>query len=363
MATTLGIALAACGGGGDDPAAPPTAIGTPTPSPSPPPSPAPSPGPAPSPTPAPSPAPAPGPAPAPAPGPVPAPSPIASTGSYRGEPSVLTREQAIAQMNAQAAEGFAFIGPTISYAPPQETSHLYLKHSARTGAQLQYVSDPVPADEAGLTALANARGAQGYMFKAILGSSDSYYVLSVKDNAQSSATFSYAAVAERADDTYASLIAMLNERGAQGWNWRGPFGVSAGNPHYFFERKNGAAVTYSYNAVMVPNATLEPEFVKTTLVEQGAAGKVFLGPYYIAGEIALLFEKRSNESTALSYEFETINQNETRTQQLARLNARAAQGWFDWGDLWFTPGMGWGGLHIYVKDRVPDGGIFLVVYP
>ena len=71
LSLLLTTALVACGGGSDDPVAPPA----PTPAPAPAPAPAPTPAPAPAPTPAPAPAPTPAPAPAPTPAPAPAPTP------------------------------------------------------------------------------------------------------------------------------------------------------------------------------------------------------------------------------------------------------------------------------------------------
>lgn len=75
LSLLLTTALVACGGGSDDPVAPPAPAPAPAPTPAPTPAPAPAPAPTPAPAPAPTPAPAPAPTPAPAPAPTPAPAP------------------------------------------------------------------------------------------------------------------------------------------------------------------------------------------------------------------------------------------------------------------------------------------------
>lgn len=298
---------------------------------------------------------------APTPNPAPTPAPAPASGQYRTDTltNAMTAAQTVAQMNTQASQGYAAVAPVATASLPIEMANLYLDYSGRSATTLQYAADPLPGDATSFKQLLNTRGQQGFLFKGPWSASDGLVALLVKDSALTR-SFSYDLVPVAADESIDSLLTLLNARGAQGWNWRGPYMLGTSQSH-LFEQKSGGA-SFSYSAVLEPAGGATADFVKSTLSAQGAAGRVFLGEYLAGSQTAMLFKQDASRPAAITYTFDSGVVGETLSAQVARLNAHSANGEFGWGDL-AVGATAQDVLHLYVSDPTLSQPLFLAVFP
>jgi hypothetical protein len=296
------LALAACGGGGNDGGsfAPIGGIVPPAP---------------------------PAPPPPPPPPPAPAPAPATSTFMYDQLPLRTDVPSLEADFNAQGARGYRFLGPVNTanlYVKSGDATYVYeLKTEPATPADFltqaneagsrgfrwggavfaggtavmiyrkdsgaaatyTYRNDTPAADAADYVARGGAQGADGYYNSVpayIFGGSA--VAVFEKSSLAAGSTFGYEVGSSTADT--AATLAQMEERGSRGFRYRGPF--SFGN---LYVKDLSQAATFSYQAL--------PDLASITdLIVQadgvGASGYAFIGPMVAGAETRIYYYKAGN---------------------------------------------------------------------
>lgn len=308
--------LAACGGsdGSGDPTAP-TAPGTPAPAPSPEPT-------------------------TPTPAPSPAPAPASVTGQYRQESAATSMEAALAAMNAQGAQGYAFVSTFVADAggSAQASGDFYLQDTAHAGSRLQYAAIAQPATADALLALLNQQGAGGFAYKAPLsfGSASGIQGLFVKDTSKS-LTYTYERQPMSSALSRDGFVAQLNAQGARGFRLVGP--MVAGSESFNLYMKDSSANTYAYVGLdgLPSSPATYGDALRQRLDEQGGQGRLWIGDFVLqAGASASIFEKSAAQSGAIRYSVEPSSGTQSLAQLQSQFNARAAQGLFYYSDVGVT---------------------------
>ncbi|WCM89024.1 hypothetical protein [Acidovorax sp. NCPPB 3576] len=310
--------LAACGGSdGNGDATAPTAPGAP----------APAPAPAPDPT-------------APTPAPAPAPAPANVTGQYRQESAATSVDAALAAMNAQGAQGYAFLSTFVADAggSAQAFGDFYLQDTAHGASRLQYVAIAQPATADAVLALLNQQGAGGFAYKAPLsfGSASGIRGLFVKDTSKS-LTYTYERQPMSSALSRDGFVAQLNAQGARGFRLVGP--LAAGNEFFNLYVKDSSADTYAYVGLdgLPSSPSTYGDTLRQRLDEQGGQGRLWIGDFVVAGGAsASIFEKSASQSGAIRYSVEPSSGQQSLAQLQSQLNARAAQGLFYYSDVGVT---------------------------
>ena len=311
--------LAACGGSdGNGDSTAPTVPGAPAPAPSP------------------APAPAPGPDPT-TPAPAPAPSPANVTGQYRQESAPASMDAALAAMNAQGAQGYAYLA-TFAVNPgtnSQALGSFYLQDTAHTGSRLQYVAIAQPATADALLALLNQQGASGFAYKSPMsfGTVSESRGIFVKDTTKST-TYTYEKLPISSTLSRDGFVAQLNAQGARGFRLVGP--MTAGNEFFNVYMKDSSANTYAYIGLdgLQSSVAAYGDALRQRLNEQGGQGRLWVGDFVVQGNAtASIFEKSASQSGAIRYTVEPAGARSTLDQLQAELNARAAQGLFYFSDV------------------------------
>lgn len=278
------------------------------------------------------PAPAPAPAPAPEPAPTPPTTPALVTGQYRLAAASTDFAGALAAMNAQGAQGYAFLS---TLGASQGTfGDFYVSDTAHAGARLEYATQPIAASADAALAQMNAQGAQGFLYKAPMAfsSGSDLRSLYVRDASRSN-TYSYERQPITGAVSRAAFDAQLNAQGARGYRFFGP--LMAGSDSFSLYGKDASATTYAYtvrDAGAANGAALLQQ-----LNELGAQGFVYVGALLVEGSTVALFEKSSAQNGPVEYRVEESSQG-SADQLVARLNERAAQGFFFFSDVGLSDG-------------------------
>ncbi|MDR6214157.1 hypothetical protein QE399_001846 [Paracidovorax wautersii] len=267
--------------------------------------------------------------PAPPTTPTPPTTPSVVTGQYRLLPAATDFAGALAAMNAQGAEGFAFLSAMGPSGAPGAFGDFYVSDTAHTGVRLEYATQPNAASADAALAQMNAQGTHGFQYKSGVsyGSVSDLRSLYVKDASRSN-TYSYERQPATGAVDRAAFDAQLNAQGARGYRFVGPLAV--GNEFFSLYVKDASATTYSYtlrDAGAANGAALQQQ-----LSELGAQGFMYQGALVVQGSTVVMFEKSSAQNGPLEYQVEESNQS-SLDQMLARLNERAAQGFFFFSDV------------------------------
>lgn len=285
-----------------------------------------------------------------------------ATGTYRIETPPATAQAALQQLDQLGAAGNAWVSGVASYAQPTQLGQLYLDSSLRSSSTFDYALDAEPATAADLLAQLNQRGQQGYAYKGgyAFGTTQSVFV---KDSAKT-ATYTYENLTASVNGSVATQLAQLNEQGARGFRWLGTRSTSAAPMAFInlYVKDSTGPATYTYTANSL-GAAFSPANGTALLaaLQQGAAdGSRFLGTFLAGAESAMLFERPAGSSAAVVYSIESVSGTESLAQMLAAVNARAAEGEFFWSDLVTADGA----FHrVYVEGQVLPHPLYGPVHP
>lgn len=262
-------------------------------------------------------------------------TPAVVTGQYRMLPAATSFASALSDMNAQGAQGYAFFSSLYPGGNVTTFGDFYVSDTAHAGSKLEYVMEPDVASADAALAQMNARGAQGYAYKGGAAYGTTLPIeqrsIYVKDTSRST-TYTYERRASTGTTNRAAYEAQLNEQGARGFRQVGPMFV-AGEQFTLYVKDNSGA-TYSYslrdwtgNFGIASGAALQQQ-----LTEMGAQGFMYQAGMSIQGQTVVQFEKSSAQSGAIEYAVEESKPG-SLDQMLARMNERAARGFFLFGNV------------------------------
>jgi hypothetical protein len=210
----------------------------------------------------------------------------------------------LAQMNAQGARGFLYLGGIVlDNGTPGNTAddlfaNLYGKDSATTYAY--EILDTLDTKDP-FVAQMNTQGARGYLFYGPTTAGTVY----VKESG--SATYSYEALSAAANATNADFLAQVNAQGDKGFAYAGAyaFGVNAADAVNFYGKASGSAAKYSYRLEPLLNA-VDPFIAQAnTQGQQGyklEGGLVFTGePAGSAAQFRALYVKDTSQSATFDW--------------------------------------------------------------
>jgi hypothetical protein len=259
------------------------------------------------------------------------------SGEFRVEPAQDDLLAIESQLDRLASEGFAFVGPlaTSQTATDARFGDLFVRDAQRANLRLDYVLDERPAEASQWLEIANARGAEGYLYKGPYIVQLEQAELFMSDTA-SATRYTYEVVPNEFSATTETLIAQLNAQGARGFRWSGPQIFGADPVHVF--ASDGSATTYSYEATTAvpPLGADTIDDLLITLNEQGRRGAQFVTSYTTSGftETVLVFESTSaTASVPLVYEAAPTEASDSFDGLVQTVNERAATRAFFWGEI------------------------------
>jgi hypothetical protein len=203
---------------------------------------------------------------------------------YVAEQSTLeqqTKEGLLATFQKRGSQGFVFQGPLANPIEPGSVSLIFLKNATQTSTY-GYRIEPRPADEAASISLMNANGADGYAYigdyAPELSKPELIVSMFVKDNS-SAARYSYETGPVL--DTIDQIFTELNARGEAGAGWKGTYlaGTEAKMLYEKSSESNGP-LQYAFGP-----ASTSAEALVSDAIEKGVAqGLVFAGQYSAGGQ-------------------------------------------------------------------------------
>lgn len=262
-------------------------------------------------------------------------TPVAVTGQYRLQPAATDFNGALAAMNAQGAQGYAFLSSFFPSGNASTFGDFYVSDTAHASSRLDYAMEPVVTTADAALAQMNARGAQGYAYKAGAAYGTTMPIeqrsIYVKDTSRS-VTYSYERLASTSSTTKATYEAQLNAQGARGYRIVGPMIVGGEQFNLYSKDNSGATYSYSLRDWVGNFGVADGAALQQQLTEMGAQGYMYQGGMALQGQTVVQFEKSSAQNGAVEYQVEQSTQT-TLDGMLARMNERAAQGFFLFSDV------------------------------
>jgi hypothetical protein len=285
-----------------------------------------------------------------------------TSGTYSLEATPTTAAAALAQMQQQGTSGYAWVSGVASYQASPQLSELYLHSSLRQNSTFLYQMDGEPAAMADLLTLLNQRGGQGYAYKGGAAYNAATYSVFVKDSAKTS-TYSYESLGS-VNSSLTDLLAQLNAQGARGFRWLGLYATAAATASLsnLYAKEGSGPATYAYSAISLGTSFAPANGTALSqALQQGAAdGSRFLGVIVVGSQYAMIFERPAGSTTAPGYTIESVPANESLATMLQSINAKAAQGVFLWSDVVTADGQ----FHrVYVSGQVLPHPLYGIVYP
>jgi hypothetical protein len=261
-------------------------------------------------------------------------APSATTGiTYTSQLAVTGDAAAVGLFNQQGANGYAYIGPYVSYtgtgaALSYTVEELFVKGQANITYQYKAVVEPTPA--ADWLTLLNTEGANGYLYKGtqyFSGNSTSVSTgaanaLFVKSSAGST-TYSYRQIAG------ASTLAALNANGADGFASRGDY-MHDGTAYSVYVKDNSSSATFSY--VSMPDNTTAAALL-ADMNTMGAQMYVYTGTYLLGGGTVAIYEKNSTNAVATEYTNAPLSLSSSSQTIVGNASQFVATGFYYFGDL------------------------------
>ena len=242
---------------------------------------------------------------------------------YSSQPSAAGADAVLTLLNAQGAQGRAYIGPYLGGGLPTAGVELFLRPTPTI--TLAYVREAAPRQTPeAFVAQLDAQGARGFAFKGPLLLGVGTELVFVK-NAARGVTYTYA-TAPSSDDATATLRT-LDEQGAKGFTYLTDYITDDSQPAVrvrVFQKVVGApATTYRYALSTAPTDRAAAEAELTT---RGQTGGVWRGAMAFGATSSFLFETASTTGT-VKYAIEDEPGGDTNAM-LTKLNARGAEGYF-----------------------------------
>jgi hypothetical protein len=289
------------------------------------------------------------------------PASIGTSATFLSRPSVTTAVATAALLNAQGANGFAYIGPFFIGAVSHE---LFIKSQTATAYRYEVIEKPADASSAaGFMSLLATKGKQGLLYKApLLLASDfgKTYLLFVASSAKKT-TYSYRNADWPTDEP--TMLSQLNRNGGEGYGYIGDL---IPDPQKFtvgfrlFAKDDKATNTFTY--ALNPQLNDRAKF----LAEATALGKdrfTWKGGYVFAAGTPemrtwLLYERSSATANAVTYSFDAPTPT-TIENLVSKANERAKLGEVLWGQYQFGPET----VSIYVNGPLTNLPLVGVVIP
>lgn len=286
-----------------------------------------------------------------------------SSGTYRLEATPASAPAAVQQLLQQGAAGYAWVSSVASYQSTPQFSELYLHSSLRQNSTFLYLMDSEPAAMADLLALLNQRGGQGYAYKGGYMYGATAHSIFVKDSAKT-ATYAYESLTSAVNSSLTNLLAQANAQGARGFRWLGAYATSAAPTSFsnLYAKDSSGPATYVYSAISLGTSFAPANGTALgQALQQGAAdGSRYLGSILAGTQYAMIFERPAGSTTATAYTIDSIPANESLTTMLQAINSRAGQGLFFWSDVVTADGF----FHrVYVNGLVLPHPLYGLVYP
>lgn len=284
------------------------------------------------------------------------------SGSYRLAATSATAPAAVQQFLQQGASGYAWVSGVASHETLPQVSELYLHSSLRQTSTFQYLMDNEPPSLVDLLTLLNQRGAQGYAYKGSTVYSAAIYSVFAKDSTKT-ATYSYEGLGS-VNGSLTDLLSQLNAQGARGFRWLGLYATAIA-PNSFsnlYAKESGGPGTYVYSAISLgTNFAPANGVALTQAIQQGTAdGSRYLGATVSGTQYAMIFERPAGSTTAPVYTIDAVPANESLAAMLQTINTKAAQGVFFWSDIVTADGQ----FHrVYVTGQVLPHPLYGLVYP
>ena len=256
-----------------------------------------------------------------------------SEGHYAVEAPTGTAAGDLAQWQQRAAQGYAWLGTVGTRGG--ESGHLYLKTNVARAA-LEYDRQAWdPADRTELTNALNARGAQGWRFKASVVADPR--ALPVQPQAvfvrAAAGGLAYHYEARTPQATVAAFLAELNAQGERGYAFRGGWVDRTGRDGASLYEKRSDGVRYAYRAETVAPLPGSRAALEDLLRREGRQAGRYLGTYAVGSGFVALFEQRSDDRSPIEYVVEAVPDDESLQDLQRWLNERAAAGLFHLMDL------------------------------
>ena len=287
------------------------------------------------------------------------------SGVYRQEPTPANAQAAAQQLDRMGASGHVWVSGVASNEPAPQTAQLFLNSTLRPAATFRYALDAEPGTMAQWLAQLNERGRQGYAYKGDYAYETARMVF-VKDlrPAYAAVTYGYESLPAGNDASLSALLAQLNTQGARGFRWLGLRATSVApatfSNVYMKDNSHPSAYSYTAHALGASPAPADGQALLSAMRQGSAAGAHYLGTWQSASGYAMLFEQQAGDAAAVEYALEPVSAHETLASLLAAINAQAARGWFYWSDHVTADGR----VHrIYVKNRVLHHPLYGLVYP
>jgi uncharacterized protein YfiM (DUF2279 family) len=234
----------------------------------------------------------------------------------------------LTQLNTQGATGNAFVGPYSL----DGTSYFHLFIKPSNGATFSYTSitaDTSNATPASFVQVLNTQGAQGYAYKGalIFPGSATTTLLFVKNNSKT-ATYSYQFTSVSTLNDEAAYVQDMNTKGSNGFGLLGSFLSDPQNlstQFLLYSKDNTSNATYAYKFKPISFPTRDELLAEVNA--EGANGYMWRGGFGIGATPRFLYEKPSNIPTPVVYSIELAVQSSTNAF-LQQLNQLAAQGNF-----------------------------------
>lgn len=250
--------------------------------------------------------------------------------NFRSYPSTNSEASALALLNTQGANGYAYIGPFFVGGSSHET---FVK--AEPNATYQYETVEMPAAVDAVMALLQAKGKAGFLYKGPVlfgGAFDKTSLLFVRSNAKKT-TYSYRNTPWPSEESI--MLTELNANGADGYRYLGdlvpdPARLTVGIRLFAKDDQNAAKFGYSLKPQMTDR---EQFFAEATAMGQDRA--VWKGGYVVGSgtppmQIRSLYEKSSLTTKPVSYSF-TSPVPTSIEALIANANENAKKGNLLWG--------------------------------
>jgi hypothetical protein len=195
---------------------------------------------------------------------------VARTPIYEALAYVTDRTPLLAQMNAQGARGFQYVGGLII---GSDFFNLYVKDQSAT---FVYEAEDSATTSASLLTQLSAQGARGYRLDGFL-TSGTYFV---KDT---STTLTYQYELPTAQTTSASFLTQANAQGVRGFFF--VFTYFIGGSTIAIYGKDSSAAVYAYQ-LQPPTDNLTPAQFVTQADTHGASGYKYLTGFFFSGNAA-----------------------------------------------------------------------------
>lgn len=260
------------------------------------------------------------------------PTPVAVTGQYRLLTAAADFTSSLAAMNAQGAQGYAFLSPM---GPNASTvfGDFYVTDTAHAASKFDYVALPDAASADAALAQMNAQGAKGYAYKSgmAFGSITDLRSLYVKDTSRSM-SYSYERLPTSAATTRTAYESQLNAEGAKGFRSVGPLFVGGDMFNLYGKDSSSATYTYTLRTATGQFGVANGAALQQQVNELGAQGYLYLGANVLGSETVMIYEKSSTQNGAVEYSVDQSTET-SLNQLLAQLNERAAKGYFFFSDI------------------------------